>query len=263
MKSFALCACVLAAAGPVFGGIAADFEDLTLDPNSYWNGSDGSGGFTSGIARFNNLYDPNYWSWEGWSYSNRTDTTTRGWGNQYSAIAGGGIAFAGGGNVVADPNGIYGVGYVGWVAVPTVTVTPRVIDGAYVTNTTYAYWSMKEGDAFAKKFGGADGNDADWFKLTVTGKDADGNATGTVDFYLADYRFADNGRDYILNEWTWMDLSGLGAVGSLAFTLSSSDVGGFGMNTPAYFAMDNVVPEPATVAVLAMAGLALRRRRKS
>jgi hypothetical protein len=61
-----------------------------------------------------------------------------------------------------------------------------------------------------------------------------------VDFYLADYRFTDNSEDYIVDEWTWVDLSSLGAVDSLSFTLTSSDVGQFGMNTPAYFCMDNV-----------------------
>jgi hypothetical protein len=37
--------------------------------------------------------------------------------------------------------------------------------GVYVTNTTYAYNSMRDGDMFAKKFGGPTGNDPDWYKL--------------------------------------------------------------------------------------------------
>ena len=36
-----------------------------------------------------------------------------------------------------------------------------------------------------------------------------------------------------------MNLLSLGHVDSLQFSLSSSDTGGFGMNTPAYFCMDN------------------------
>ena len=56
-----------------------DFEDLSLAPNSYWNGSDNSGGFTSRGAYFNNSYDQDYGSWDGWSYSNVVNTTTPGY----------------------------------------------------------------------------------------------------------------------------------------------------------------------------------------
>jgi len=65
------------------------FEDLTLGAESYWNSSDGSGGFTSGDAYFLNAYDSTYASWDGRAYSNTTDTTSPGWSNQYSAITGG------------------------------------------------------------------------------------------------------------------------------------------------------------------------------
>ena len=34
----------------------ANFDDLSLSANSYWNGSDGTGDFTSGSAVFNNNY---------------------------------------------------------------------------------------------------------------------------------------------------------------------------------------------------------------
>ena len=92
-----------------------------------------------------------------------------------------------------------------------------------------------------------------------------------MDFYLADFRFADNALDYVVDSWTWVDLSSLGVVSSLSFSLASSDVGQFGMNTPAYFAMDNLavaaVPEPSQAAMLlgglALVGLAVRRRSKS
>ena len=113
------------------------------------------------------------------------------------------------------------------------------VEGIYVTNSTYAALSMKHGDTFAKKFGGDDGNDEDWFKLSVWGK-IDGSETDTVEFYLADYRFADNEKDYIIETWQWLDLSTLGNVDSLLFSLSSSDDGMWGMNTPAYFCMDNM-----------------------
>ena len=113
----------------------------------------------------------------------------------------------------------------------------------------------------AKKFGGASGDDPDWFVLTIIGKDSQGLVTDTVDFYLADYTFADNNQDYIVDTWEYVDLTSLGAVESLEFTLSSSDVGQWGMNTPGYFAMDNlIIPEPTTIALLMVGGLLIRRR---
>ena len=133
------------------------------------------------------------------------------------------------------------------------------VSGAYFTNTTYAALAMLNGDSFSKKFGGASGNDAVFSKLTITGYNR-AASTGSVDFFLADYRFANNAQDYIVKDWTFVDLSRLGAVTELGFTLSSSDNGQFGMNTPAYLAMDTLtttpVPEPEKAAMLLM-GLAL------
>ena len=254
------------------GGIASaditNFDDLSLAPESYWNGSTGSGGFQSGPARFNNSYTDwggGYYSWDGWAYSNTTNTTTPGYANQYSAITGGGF----------DSKN-YGVSYVPldfmggtYEPIPT-SLTLDGTDGymaagAYFTNTTYAYLSMKDGNgAPAKKFGGSSGNDSDWLLLTIIGKNALGTKTGTVEFYLADYRFEDNSIDYIVENWEYVDLSSLGVVKNLEFSLSSSDVGSFGMNTPAYFAMDdlNCVPEPAAITLLGAGGLLLHRRKR-
>jgi hypothetical protein len=232
-----------------------DFEDLTLGPESYWNGSDGSGGFHSGNAWFNNNYDATYGSWNGFSYSNITDTASSGWTSQYNAITGSG---QGGSAKYA-----VGYGYGEWGSLPTMTLDePTVISGLYVTNNNYAYYSMLYGDAFAKKFGGESGDDADWFLLTMMGRDVGGAITGTVEFYLADFRFADNGMDYIVNTWQFVDLTSLGAVKSVEFGLSSSDVGDWGMNTPAYFVIDTVVPEPGTFVLLGFGVMGVIRRRK-
>ena len=89
-----------------------------------------------------------------------------------------------------------------------------------------------------------------------------------MDVYLADYRNADPGLDYVLTDWAWVDLTSLGdQVSQLGFTLTSSDNSRFGMNTPAYFAIDNlvVVPEPS-VAALVLLGSCVgwyRHRRRS
>ncbi len=245
---------VFVMAGAVNATIVTDLEDLTLASESYWNGSSNptAGGFTSGSAWFNNNYDTTFSSWDGFAYSNITDTTTSGMAGQYNAITGAGQG--------GSEN--YAVAWVGWSEPPTITLDDAgVLDSLYVTNNNYAYYSMLNGDAFAKKFGGDSGDDEDWFLLTITGKDAVSDVTGTVDFYLADYRFADNGLDYIVDTWEAVDLTSLGTVKSLEFTLTSSDVGDYGMNTPAYFAMDTVVPEPNALILMGLSGLLLRRNR--
>ena len=115
----------------------------------------------------------------------------------------------------------------------------HTVTGCYVTNNLWAYQNMHDGDATATAFGGTTGNDPDWFKLTATGKNASGQTIGTAEFYLADYRFSNNAEDYILNTWEWFDLSSLGAVHTISFSLSSSKNNSGGMITPAYFCIED------------------------
>ena len=210
------------------------FDDLSLNPESFYNGSDGAGEFeTTGVV-FNIFYDDEFAPyWEGFSYSNTTDTTTPDFTNQYSAITG----------IGADNSSIYGVAYLGFFGiVPTITFSDEVnLSEVYITNTTYAFFAMQDGNAPAKKFGGDTGNDPDYYKVTITGKDMDELVTGNIEFYLADFRFVDNDQDYIVDEWTAVDLSSLGQVKTLEFSVSSSDEGAFGINTPTYFAIDSIV----------------------
>ena len=222
----------------------ADFDDLTLPQESYWNGADYSGGFSSGQASFNNSFTDwggGFTSWEGFAYSNlsQEDPPLIGLAGQYTAITG-----------AAQTAANYAIGYVGYSGLPTMTFDqPMVLDGAYFTNTNYNYYSMRDGDGFAKKFGGETGDEPDFFKLVVKGFDEQDVSAGSLDFYLADYRFQDNAQDYIVDDWRWADLSGLGAVKKVTFNLSSSDNGAWGMNTPAYFAMDTVIPAPLNVEI--------------
>lgn len=211
----------------------ATFDSLPLAADSYWNGSDMPMGtyFTDGHAIFPNVYDTvwgGFWA-EGWAYSNMTDTVTEGFMNMYSAITGSG--YGGSAN--------YAIGMEGSVIELTGPAAGKVVAGFYVTNGTYAALSMRHGDMVGKPFGGSDGNDPDWFLLTIYAYHNGSLKQDSVNFYLADYRFADNSLNYIVDTWEWVDLTSLGNVDSLLFTLSSSDVGDFGMNTPGFFCIDN------------------------
>ena len=219
--------------------VTADPDVYTLSSNSYWNGADQSGGVVIQNIHFRNDYNPAWGSWSGFAYSNVKDTNSAGWINQY-AVFSPGIDAGGTGNyfVIYDDS---------WNEADIITLPmPGKIHNLLLNNTTYAALSMRDGDMVAKKFGGPSGDDPDWFLLTIIGRDITGIATGTNYFYLADYRFPDNSNDYIISEWSEQSLTNLGeAVKTLHFSLSSSDNGIWGMNTPSYFAMDNLQVEIA------------------
>jgi autotransporter-associated beta strand protein len=254
VAGMALCAAASATAAVV------NFADLGPGPNAYygpgggnyWNGptasftdqpdpsggTDEVGAFQSGGVSFVNRYNITYGSWSGFAYSDCTDQTTAGYTNQFSAYT---VSASGG-------SGNYGIDY-GYVdnlnpAIPTqldqlpyLTLPVNAqIQGAYVTNTTYAALSMLNGDQFAKQFAAGD-----WFALTVYGTNAN-NAllANSVTFYLADYRQLNGTPDYIISQWTPVDLSSLAGATCLYFNLTSSDYNGLGMLTPAYFAINDI-----------------------
>ncbi len=229
--------------------VVSNFEDLTLDNESYWDGSDASGGFTSGLGKFDNINTE--WAWEGWAYSNLSDNTTPGYTNQFSAITGAGF------NLGDSEGSNYGVAYVSsdWETNEIIPLSlsfkddaAHSVKGLFVTNSTYAALSMEEGDNFTKKFGGESGNDPDYLKLSIWGV-KDDVKTEVIEFYLADYRFEDNSKDYIVKTWQWVELSSLGEIDNLSFSLESTDVGDYGMNTPSYFNIDNLYVVPAVTGI--------------
>ncbi len=209
-----------------------DFEDLTVNTEGYWNGSDMSGGFKEDNAFFPNTYSEfdgtGYWS--GFAYSNNGDTVTPGMENQYSSYAGKG----------ANNSTLFGIVYT-FNADTLVFEESQVVTSLAITNTTYAAIAMREGDMFAKRFGGEDGTDEDYFILTITGIRESGDVAGYIDIYLADYRSRDPAGDYIAKAWT--EITGfedMGEIKYLAFSFDSSDKEEFGINTPAYACIDNI-----------------------
>jgi hypothetical protein len=228
MRKFYLMTGLWAALFSVNAQKIATFEDAELEPGTFYNGSDGEGGFFSGGFWFPNEFNTDWGSWNGFSISSMNDTLTAGYGNQFSSIAGSG-ANGSANYAVAYDAGELKMGFESSIEVK----------GLFVSNSTYAYLEMRDGSDWTKIFGGTDGSDPDYFKLMVWGINPDGNPTDTVEFYLADFRYEDPEDDFILKEWEWLDLTSLGLVTSLNFALESSDVGEYGMNTPAYFCLDD------------------------
>lgn len=216
--------------------VAASFENFNLPPDTFLNNAAPNDAFVSDPVALPNNYNSQWMAWTGWAISNRTDTLTPGFINEYSAMAGSG----------ANGTATYAVAYAfdGAIIRLLGPDSGGIVLGLYVTNNAYAYYSMRDGDPFAKKFGGPTGNDPDFFLLTIKKYRNGVLGPDSVNFYLADYRFADNSKDYIVKQWTYVNLSSLGAADSLLFTLTSSDVGAFGMNTPAYFCIDEVSIQP-------------------
>ncbi len=276
--------------------LTVDFDDLTLAPDSGYIGP-GSGtdyldafgsritlsSFTSRGTDFVNRYNNDFLSWSGFAYSNRIDTLDDSFTNQLSSFAG--SAHSGSNFAVAsgyddlDPN-LFDTDVFTPTDVDELRLLPSftlpndyVIKGLYITSVTYTALTVRNGNAFARKFGAPSGDAPDFLRVTAYGIDANDQAlANNVEFYLADYRAPGTAQDYIVNSWQFMDLSSLAGAKSIHFNVYSSDVGIYGMNTPALFAIDSIqlqsaaVPEPSTWLALTMlaggSALKLRRQRR-
>lgn len=216
-----------------------DFENVALNEDSIWNGSDllGNavvedvwgqavtnhyGSIETNGAKFENVYTVEWSSWSGFAVSSKTDVSTAGNSNQYSVSAGIGAQnskqFAlcyGKSTLVCDSN-VYG---------------HFSIQSIMLTNSTYTYFDMLNGSAFSKKFAAED-----WYKVIVKGF-LNNSETGTIEYYLADFR---NGKTFLSNTWNKVDVSSLGEVDKVTFEFDSSDKGQFGINTPQYMCIDNI-----------------------
>lgn len=216
-----------------------NFEDLPLSTDSYYNGADSAGKFTSAGVDFTTTYDFDYDYWVGgFAYSNMQDDTTAGFANMYSAYPAKG----------ASNSANYAVFQQGFGAEYIDFTTPIIVNKFSITNTTYAYLSMRDGDSFGKKFGSttdANGDDdgtngKDFFFVRVYAL-IGGVKTDSTDIYLADFRSEDATEHFILDTWKEISLGDNFLADKLSFQLFSSDNGDYGMNTPAYFALDNII----------------------
>ena len=161
--------------------------------------------------------------------------------HQFASMTGGGVSGKGTPYIVGYWNCTEGEAPTD----PSLTISlasgdPFTVNSVYVNNTTYAYYTMLDGSSYSKVFA-----DGDWQTVSFYGVTTSGKIVGPVDYYLADYR---DGKQEITKDWTLVDLSALNASGTLKYVylqMASSDTGTWGMNTPAYVALDRLKLTPA------------------
>ena len=230
--------------------IVEGFETMPMDSGQVLNGDRGErdillhpkGPFVSHMPVLWDTSFGGYWA-AGWAVSRKLDGSTGASDyakHLYCAKPGHGSEK----NTLGKYDGkAYAIGMNGSFIISEAFESSGIL-GFKIANTTFAYNSMKSGDAFAKKFGGASGNDADSFVLKISAFHK-GQLLFSKRVVLADFRFADNSKDYILDSWAIVDLSWpqmeVGPRDSFVFDLMSSDNGQFGMNTPGFFAIDEVI----------------------
>lgn len=105
-----------------------------------------------------------------------------------------------------------------------------------ITNTYYAAEVMKNGNRFSKKFTGAD---KDSFVLWIYQYFVN-NFVDSTKVYLADFTQTDTTENFILRDWKTVEFPSIVPTDSIKFKLVSSDNNSFGINTPTFFALDNL-----------------------
>lgn len=229
-------------------------------------------GSTGTYVQFPVNYLPQEWeSGKPWRYefhnggldvSNFTDTTDGSYLNQCSVYNNGEAGLDNDKFVVAfgysdwynDPDATYdkcakiyltdATGYKVTTTGAPVTGTAKSgrFNSIWVCNTTYGHLVMENGNGFTS---GSLSSQNGWFKVQFIGFNANNIKTGTVDFYLANFDSslkAESGLENEIREgWQEVDLTNLGDnVSTVVINFVGSDSGDYGLNTPAYCALDNL-----------------------
>lgn len=214
--------------------VVISFENQLTDEESEFisDGTPNSSGFQEtsfkdpkNLVRFSHYYADwgSGYSFAGCTYMNITDNQTS---NSPAPICGKGKI----GKVYLALDS--SEGEFGTPAIMEILNNQYKIKGTWITNSTWAYMGMTQGDGYARAF-----KAGDWYKVVATGYDEAGNVTGTTEIFLADYK---TDSDKPLNDWIWFDLSALQNAVKVKFLPDSSDKNDYGLNTAAYFCLDGI-----------------------
>lgn len=226
-------------------------ETLTFGDDGAWDKLyEGNGDYTqdffeSQVFIFSHMGISDWSYWEGFAPCTSTAMNDNG-SYAVGCMAGGGIQLDDNGNVVTDDNGNvavsasmpYIVGYYSTMMSADPSCQIFFNDGAahqpvgvYVTNFPTAFYNCLYGGGSARAF-----TNGDKFTLTIHGVAAD-QSEKTIDVDLITYS---NDMFQAIRGWKYVDLSSLGEVESIYFTMSSTDMGDWGMNTTASFCIDKL-----------------------
>lgn len=234
LLALAVCLCGAVSAENVVLDLSNPQEALSYDDNGLWSDAfNDNAKVTSQVFTFAHRSPYPQYSCGFFASKVTTILASASYDDQYGCMAKGGVAGEG-----TPYLGAYWDTYnesEDWKSCEVKITSPHYAVGCYVCNNPYAYYAIQKGNPPARKF-----EQGDWFKLVAHGLDGQDKETGTVEYYLADYR-SDNADEWTLNDsWQWLDLSSLGQVASIYFTMESSDTGEWGMNTPSYFCLDKL-----------------------
>ena len=214
---------------PVHTIVWVDFEEFNLDKYKTHINSSPTGFFNSKgvLLPVINIPEQSYWS--GFGISIETNTINQTVENQFSVYSSSG----------ADNSKHFSLFLMDEDGTPNrISFSDgedHTLKSIAVNNSTYTALTIKRGDENAHAF-----NFGDWYLLTIKGYDKNNNYTGEIEFYLADYRFENSKKRYVISKWNSINLQELGKINSVEFILTSSDVGYSGYNTPLYFCLDNI-----------------------
>lgn len=269
-KTFISISAVVATA---FSVCAADESAIILDlsksttelsfdsENGSWTGTydDDATSIDSQCFSFQHSSISDWKTWWGFTASNsvnnkQPDNTLT---HQWSNMAEGGIMLDEDGSVKLDDFGAPVVSkdmpYLVAFYSPYMSARPVVMtfndahlydpQSVYVNLNSYTFYSVLLGDGYARAF-----TNNDQLTLTIHGVAAD-ETEKTVDVSLAS---CSNGDLMSARGWKYVDLTPLGTVNELYFTLTSTDTGDYGANTPLYFCLDKLTVTPAVSTVAKM-----------
>ncbi len=218
------------------------FLNIDYDTNGVWKdflNPDAASFDCMGVRFSHTAVAGQYAYWTGFCPSRSADVADYSDGNwpehQWTSMSGGGLNGAGTPCLIAYWNTMETDGDEPSLKITLADNAPFAAESVYVNNTTYTYYAMVNGTPYSKKFA-----KGDRLNVLIYGVTPDGRTTGPVTATLADY--ADD-NSLPINGWSMVNLSDLNTDGKLVsiyFQMQSSDSGQFGMNTPAYFAIDKL-----------------------
>lgn len=204
-----------------YGGIALSNWAITYNPSTNPNPHTGSDTLP-----------------EGWWYSQYNQMSV--YNTECATNADRGGAGAGG----SDNFGVvYGYdGYQGWIQEASFDIPKgSTVKSMKICNTAYTYGVIQNGNKWyedGKLSGTAESlvDSEGYLKLTIKCLNSSGISVKNVEVYLADYR---DGKAICPTTWTKIDINAKD-VKTVKFSFEGSDTGTYGLNTPAYVAIDDI-----------------------